>query len=139
MRVQQSLSAMFYGVLAKYIQYKTLKFIILVEDKLMLHLLYIVAFTALAFIAVSNLIRNLIMFSFDRERSYPHKIGVNEGGFGYYGSKSIPHPELLDDSGNLIKEPLLVMRSINVEDARQHLDALYESSPGNKIESSEDA
>ncbi|MCZ2202898.1 DUF2973 domain-containing protein [Cylindrospermopsis raciborskii] len=105
----------------------------------MLHLLYIVAFTALAFIAISNLIRNLIMFSFDRERSYPHRMGVNPTGFGYYGAKSIPHPELLDDSGNLIKEPLLVMRSINVEDARQHLDALYESSPGNKIESSEDA
>lgn len=137
MPIQQLLSAMVYGVLAQYIQYKTLKFVILVEDKLMLHLLYIVAFTALAFIAVSNLIRNLIMFSFDR--SYPHKTGVNQGGFGYYGTNSIPHPELLDDSGNLIKEPLLVMRSINVEDARQHLDALYESSPGNKIESSEDA
>jgi hypothetical protein len=137
MPIQQSLSAIVYGVLAQYIEYKTLKFVILVEDKLMLHLLYIVAFTALAFIAVSNLIRNLIMFSFDRERPYPHKMGANQIGFGYYGS--IPHPELLDDSGNLIKEPLLVMRSINVEDARDHLDALYESSPGNKIESSEDA
>lgn len=137
MPIQQSVSAIVYGVLAQYIQYKTLKFVILVEDKLMLHLLYIVAFTALAFIAVSNLIRNLIMFSFDR--SYPPKMGGNQSSFGYYGTKSIPHPELLDDSGNLIKEPLLVMRSINIEDARQHLDALYESSPGKKIESSEDA
>jgi hypothetical protein len=49
----------------------------------------------------------------------------------------IPHPELLDSSGNLIKEPLLVMRSVNVEDARQQLDALYEASPGHKSEKEE--
>ncbi|ADI64687.1 DUF2973 domain-containing protein [Trichormus azollae] len=108
----------------------------------MLHLLYILAFTVLAFIAVGNLIRNLIMFSFDRERPYPVRSSAgNQGSFGYYAAKkqSIPHPELLDSAGNLIKEPLLVMRSINVEDARQKLDALYESSPGQKIERSEEA
>ncbi|MBK1989389.1 DUF2973 domain-containing protein [Sphaerospermopsis aphanizomenoides BCCUSP55] len=115
----------------------------------MLHLLYILAFTVLAFIAVGNLIRNLVMFSFDssadqryRERSYATKSSAgNKGSFGYYGAKrqSIPHPELLDSAGNLIKEPLLVMRSINVDDARQQLDALYESSPGQKIERSEEA
>ncbi|MEB3150417.1 MAG: DUF2973 domain-containing protein [Sphaerospermopsis sp.] len=108
----------------------------------MLHLLYVLAFTVLAFIAVSNLIRNLVMFSFDRERPYPNTSSAgNKGSFGYYGVKrqSVPHPELLDNSGNLIKEPLLVMRSINVDDARQQLDALYESSPGQKIERSEDA
>ena len=33
----------------------------------MLHLLYILAFTILASLAVANLIRNLIMFSFDRD------------------------------------------------------------------------
>lgn len=108
----------------------------------MLHLLYILAFTVLAFLAVSNLIRNLIMFSFDRERPYPTKSSAgNQGSFGYYAAKkqSTPHPELLDSTGNLIKEPLLVMRSINVDDAREHLDALYESSPGQKIERSEEA
>ncbi|MBW4686133.1 MAG: DUF2973 domain-containing protein [Komarekiella atlantica HA4396-MV6] len=109
----------------------------------MLHLLYILAFTILAFIAVANLIRNLIMFSFDRERTYPtnsSRMG-NQGNFGYLGSRQqfIPHPELLDNAGNLIKEPLLVMRSINVDDARQQLDALYESSPGHKSENSEEA
>ncbi|MBD2775874.1 DUF2973 domain-containing protein [Iningainema tapete] len=97
----------------------------------MLHLLYIFAFTILAFIAVANLIRNLIFFSFDRERSYSKSMG-NQG-YPYIPNKGIrPHPELLDSSGNLIKEPLLVMRSVNVEDARQQLDALYESSPGSK-------
>ena len=108
----------------------------------MLHLLYILAFTVLAFIAVSNLIRNLVMFSFDRERPYPNRSSAgNKGSFGYYAAKrqSIPHPELLDNSGNVIKEPLLVMRSINVDDAREQLDALYESSPGEKIERSEEA
>ncbi|MCC5616457.1 DUF2973 domain-containing protein [Nostoc sp. CHAB 5836] len=108
----------------------------------MLHLLYILAFTILAFIAVGNLIRNLIMFSFDRDRTYPTNSSPmnNQGNYGYYSSKKqfVPHPELLDSAGKLIKEPLLVMRSINVEDARQHLDALYEASPGHKRENSEE-
>jgi hypothetical protein len=30
------------------------------------------------------------------------------------------------------------MRSVNVEDARQQLDALYESSPGQKIDRQEE-
>jgi hypothetical protein len=108
----------------------------------MLHLLYILAFTILAIIAVANLIRNLVMFSFDRERSYPARSSNmnNRGSFGYYASRQqiVPHPELLDDAGNIIKEPLLVMRSINVEDARQQLDAIYESSPGQKAENQEE-
>ncbi|HLP92210.1 MAG TPA: DUF2973 domain-containing protein [Nostocaceae cyanobacterium] len=105
----------------------------------MLHLLYILAFTILALIAVANLIRNLIMFSFDRERNYPSH--SQQGNYGYYGTKKqyVPHPELLDDRGNLIREPLLVMRSINVEDARQQLDAIYESSPSPKAENQEEA
>ncbi|MHC5829797.1 MAG: DUF2973 domain-containing protein, partial [Nostoc sp.] len=62
----------------------------------MLHLLYILAFTILAFIAVGNLIRNLIMFSFDRERTYPtNTLSMNnQGNYGYYSSKKqfVPHP-----------------------------------------------
>jgi len=97
----------------------------------MLHLLYILAFTVLACIAVANLIRNLIMFSFDRELPNNRK-----GNFGYHssGRQSVPHPELLDNMGKVIKEPLLIMRSINVEDARQQLDAIYDSSPSNRAE-----
>ncbi|MCX7592841.1 MAG: DUF2973 domain-containing protein [Fischerella sp.] len=108
----------------------------------MLHLLYILVFTILAFIAVTNLIRNLIMFSFDRERNYPARYSsANQGNYPYSGSRRsfTPHPELLDSSGNMIKEPLLVMRSINVDDARQQLDALYEASPGHKTESQEES
>jgi len=78
------------------------------------------------------------MFSFDRERNYPARSSAM-GNQGYIASKNqfVPHPELLDSAGNLIKEPLLVMRSINVEDARQQLDAIYEASPGQKSENQE--
>jgi hypothetical protein len=98
----------------------------------MLHLLYILAFTILALIAVSNLIRNLIMFSFERDRTFaaPRSPMPNRGSFPYLSAQSVPHPELLDAAGNLIGEPLLVMRSIDVDDARAQLDALYEASPG---------
>ncbi|MGH7999783.1 MAG: DUF2973 domain-containing protein, partial [Brasilonema sp.] len=59
---------------------------------------------------------------------------ANQGRYPYNSSTKqlTPHPELLDATGNLIKEPLLVMRSINVDDARQKLDELYEASPGSK-------
>jgi hypothetical protein len=102
----------------------------------MLHLLYILAFTILALIAVSNLIRNLLMFSFSEGRS-PMS---NRGNLPYISSQSqlVPHPELLDTAGNFIKDPLLVVRSINVEDARAQLDALYESSPGYSGENREE-
>lgn len=39
------------------------------------------------------------------------------------------HPELLDSEGHIIDEPLLVMRSLSVEDARAQLDAIYRESP----------
>jgi hypothetical protein len=105
----------------------------------MLHLLYILAFTVLAVIAVANLIRNLIMFSFERERVYPARNSSVDHQYLSSRKQFVQHPELLDNAGNLIKEPLLVMRSVNVEDARQQLDALYESSPGHKSDRQEDA
>jgi hypothetical protein len=42
----------------------------------------------------------------------------------------VSHPELLDEAGDMVREPYLVMRSITVDDARKQLDALYNSSPG---------
>jgi Protein of unknown function (DUF2973) len=92
----------------------------------MLHLIYILAFTILAFLAVGNLIRNLMMLATDSQRSYG-----SPNGRAYSRNRmfSVPHPELLDDSGNIVNEPFLVMRSINVEDAREQLDALYKASP----------
>lgn len=92
-----------------------------------LHLLYIVAFTVLAVLAIANLIRNLISLGIESQRPYGHS---NASSRFASGSKTPPHPEFLDDNGRLINEPLLVMRSMTVDDAREQLDALYESSPG---------
>jgi hypothetical protein len=55
----------------------------------------------------------------------------NYGGLNNSGqTRKTLHPELLDETGNLINEPLLVMRSLSVQDARNQLDNLYKSSPG---------
>lgn len=104
----------------------------------MLHLLYILAFTFLAFVAVGNLIRNLFHFSQESSRTRPTTPQISNLAAGTRPSR-VPHPELLDDNGQIISEPLLVMRSMTVEDARQQLDALYNSSPGaNRDRSDED-
>jgi hypothetical protein len=96
---------------------------------MVLHLLYIIAFTILAVLAVANLIRNLITIGIDSQRSYSSK--ASSLGSSYPSSRqTVTHPELLDASGRVINEPLLVMRSMTVEDAREQLDALYEASPG---------
>jgi hypothetical protein len=96
----------------------------------MLQTIYLIAFTILAFLAIGNLIRNLIGFSMDvpqsRRMSNPNFQGYS------YRTGVVPHPELLDDMGNVTTEPLLVMKSISVEDARARLDALYNNdSPSN--------
>lgn len=98
----------------------------------MLHLLYILAFTALAFFAVANLIRSLITLSTESQRLHPPANSVSRSGIG-----RVPHPEFLDDDGNVVNEPLLVMKSMTVEDARSRLDALYNSSPSASGETSE--
>ncbi|HIK29256.1 MAG: DUF2973 domain-containing protein [Oscillatoriaceae bacterium SKW80] len=94
----------------------------------MLHLLYILAFTILAFLAVGNLIRSLISLSADSQRPYSSMTKMPKSRVSQDRDR-ILHPELLDDAGNVISEPLLVMKSITVEDARAQLDALYKSSP----------
>jgi hypothetical protein len=99
----------------------------------MLHLLYILAFTFLAFVAVGNLVRNLLAFSSDSQK--PRSMSNSE--FSRRPQPS-PHPELLDDYGHVVEEPLLVMRSIGIEDAREKLDALYNSSPSSKNNLSDD-
>ena len=89
----------------------------------MLQIVYLIAFTILAFLAIGNLIRSLIGFSMDA--SQPRGI-TNQNFQGYnYRTGAVPHPELLDDMGNVTNEPLLIMKSISIEDARARLDALY--------------
>lgn len=97
----------------------------------MLHLLYVLAFTILAFLAIANLIRNMLTLGMESQRSYAPTGWSAGNGAATSRPRPVPHPEFLDDAGNVINEPLLVMRSMSVEDAREHLDALYDSSPGN--------
>jgi hypothetical protein len=91
----------------------------------MLHLIYILAFTVLALLAVANLIRNLMMLGADAQRTYAPRANPYTQRNGMF---AVPHPELLDESGNIVNEPFLVMRSISMEDAREQLDALYNAS-----------
>jgi Protein of unknown function (DUF2973) len=98
----------------------------------MLHLLYILAFTTLAFLAVGNLIRNLMVLGMESQRSYGNRGQFTPDSYPANPSgrvRPVPHPELLDEQGNIVNEPFLVMRSITVEDARERLDALYNASP----------
>jgi Protein of unknown function (DUF2973) len=97
----------------------------------MLHILYILAFTVLAFLAISNLIRNLLTLGLESQRGYGNG-GDNAPSARTLAVQStpIPHPEMLDEEGRVINEPLLIMRSMTVEDARERLDALYDASPG---------
>jgi hypothetical protein len=110
----------------------------------MLHLLYLVAFTVIAFLAIGNLLRSLLTLSIDSQRLYS-PAGRSQADCGRSAvtasrsrSNYVPHPELLDDKGNPINEPLLVMRSMTVEDAREQLDALYNSSPGKRTDTQEE-
>ncbi len=96
----------------------------------MLHFLYFVAFTVLAVLAVSNMIRNVVNLGTQaRQPVRPYSDRPS----------STPHPELLDDRGDVINEPLLVMRSISINDARERLDALYDSPSNGGDEAASDS
>ncbi|MBD3885085.1 DUF2973 domain-containing protein [Phormidium tenue FACHB-886] len=101
----------------------------------MLHLVYILAFTVLAFLAVGNLIRNMMLLGIESQRQ-PRRgqFTPNSAPLRQNRIQPVPHPELLDELGNIVNEPYLVMRSMTVEDARERLDALYKSSPGHSDE-----
>ena len=102
----------------------------------MLHALYIIAFAILAVLAISNLIRNLMLFGAEASKK-PRKpfVGSNPSDST---DRSTPHPEMLDERGRVVDEPLLVMRSISIEDAREQLDALYEGSAGQSDEGADE-
>lgn len=102
----------------------------------MLHALYIIAFVILAVLAISNLIRNLAMLGADARRGPRRSFAGGNG--STTASPSPSHPEMLDQAGRIVDEPLLVMRSISLEDAREQLDALYESSSGQADSASDD-
>ena len=98
----------------------------------MLHLIYILAFTAIALLAVSNLIRSLVTLSAETQKFYPPQYNTSRS-----SAKKEVHPELLDEQGRVIEEPLLVMRSVSVDDARSRLNDLYDASPSKTIDPEE--
>ncbi|MGD1917425.1 MAG: DUF2973 domain-containing protein [Pleurocapsa sp.] len=100
----------------------------------MLHLVYILVFTAIALLAVSNLIRSLITLSAETQKFYPPNYNNSVNSKPRNRNNKVVHPELLDEQGQVIEEPLLVMRSVSVDDARSRLDALYDSSPSKTID-----
>ncbi len=104
----------------------------------MLHLVYILAFTVIAFFAISNMIRSLITISADSQKgAWTDKPRpVNSSRQAYLQQT---HPELLDENGNPINEPLLVIRSVSVEDAKEKLDYLYNASPSQTRQKDEDS
>lgn len=105
----------------------------------MLHLIYILAFTVLALIAIVNLFRNLLTLNVaEVRRTHSHLGYPFASGGANRQMHPAPHPELLDESGRVVNEPLLVMRSLSVEDARERLDALYNSSPDARSDSRDD-
>ena len=103
----------------------------------MLHILYILAFTILAGLAVANLIRNLLTLGLESQRGYAPGAGGYSSNQAGVASPQMSHPEMLDEYGRVINEPLLVMRSMTVEDARERLDALYNASPGSDAKETE--
>lgn len=102
----------------------------------MLHALYLIAFAVLSVLAVGNLIRNLMLLGSDARRGPRNTYGGN--GTSGRSNNSIPHPEMLDETGRVVDEPLLVMKSISLEDAREQLDALYDSSAGSSDSASDE-
>ena len=102
----------------------------------MLHLIYILAFTILAFLAVRNLIHSLMTVGMESQRA-PGSRPSNS--LSQYPQESVPHPELLDEFGNIVKEPLLVMRSLSVQEARSQLDSLYNASANSSEEPREES
>ncbi|MGF1570045.1 MAG: DUF2973 domain-containing protein [Nodosilinea sp.] len=99
----------------------------------MWHLVYVIAFAVLATLAITNLIKNLIVLGGTARNP---RSGMASGGGSSAESQArpVPHPELLDQDGQVIREPLLVMRSISVKDAREQLDALYNGTNGSTDE-----
>lgn len=100
----------------------------------MLQILYIIAFTIIAVLAVGNLLRNLFTLGLDSTR--PGDSNGYGGQLRRRADRTPPHPELLDENGRIIEEPLLVMKSMTVDDARERLDAIYRSSPGGESNNS---
>ncbi|HAN45109.1 MAG TPA: DUF2973 domain-containing protein [Cyanobacteria bacterium UBA8156] len=83
----------------------------------MLQILYITAFALLSLLAIANLIRSMAA------------LARTEGQAGRRDYRRM-HPELLDEAGKPTREPLLVMKALDLDEARAQLDRMFEASPG---------
>jgi hypothetical protein len=105
-----------------------------------LHVLYILAFSIIAVLAIGNLIRSMVALGMESQGQEPPNWATPYGPSreALANRKRSPqHPEMLDADGQVINEPLLVMRSLSMDDARERLDAIYRSSPGGESGASE--
>ncbi len=87
---------------------------------LLLQILYLIAFTVVAIFAIRNLVGNVLTIGREQrqiKRRSPRVMSQPD------------HPELVDKEGNFIDEPLLVIRSTSLEEARNRLDEIYRESP----------
>jgi Protein of unknown function (DUF2973) len=106
-----------------------------------LHVLYIVAFAVIAVLAIGNLIRSMVTLGMESQgQQAPNWASPYGPSRETLASRrqSPQHPEMLDENGKVINEPLLVMRSLSMDDARERLDAIYRSSPGGESGASEE-
>ena len=104
-----------------------------------LQVIYLLVFTVIAVLAIGNLVRSMVALGMESQGQQPPNWATPYGpGREAMGRKRSPqHPEMLDENGKVINEPLLVMRSLSMDDARERLDAIYRSSPGGESETSD--
>lgn len=83
----------------------------------MLQILYLVAFAIIFVLTMRNLVGSLFTLGLEQQRPpRPRR-------------RPVPHPELVDEHGELTDEPLLVIRQTSLDEARSRLDSLYRESP----------
>ncbi len=89
---------------------------------MLLEILYIIAFLVVAFFVIRNLLRDVMTIGAEQRQPKRRQ------------QRRPPHPELMDEDGNVTDEPLLVIRSTNLEEARNRLDELFYESPDEKLD-----
>lgn len=105
-----------------------------------LQVIYLLAFAVIAVLAIGNLVRSMVALGMESQGQEPPNWASPYGPSrqATTGRKRSPqHPEMLDEKGQVINEPLLVMRSLSMDDARERLDAIYRSSSGGESEASD--